>query len=315
MPYTPDLVQRSLTIHGHPQGPRLLLNPQRLDWVEHVTVVNLKRTFLTSLQQAAARSSKGDRILVLINGHGIPTIPGSEVRGGVEIEVNGARKFRYLSPVDVFTALRDTEADITVILNSCYSGCWVDRARPPSNMTILARCKDTGEVLSFPASFSGQYGGGFFPYYFSDRLYNKYGLIFPRHPILQVTGGSEHFVAASPATNLSNNSRYNRRQQFSVMRDIVSDLANNLHTAGVLNALPRLLDRSHGYGTALIGVRYLDDISRVTGHSMAGGTRKQAEHAIGSVIQGHQAEDELERLIKQYLNLAQRPQNAASNVP
>jgi hypothetical protein len=298
MPYTPDLMQRSLTIHGHPQGERLLLNPQRLDWVEHVTVGGLKRIFLASLQ-VAARSSKGDRILVLINGHGIFDTPESEVPGSIEIGMNDARKFRYLSPVEVFTALRHTEADITVVLNSCYSGCWVNRARPPSNMTILARCNDTGEVLSFPASFSGH---------------------------LQVTGGSEHFVAASPATNLSYNSRYSQRQQFSEMKDIVSDLAKNLHTAGVLNAKPPLLDRSRGYGTALIGVGYLDDLplrswqihppsSRVVGRSMTGGARNQAEHAIGSVVQGHQPEGELGQLIKLYLNLAQRPQNSASNVP
>jgi hypothetical protein len=325
MPYTPDLVQRSLTIHGHPQGQRLLLNSQHLDWVEHVTVVGLKKIFLASLQQVAARSSKGDRILVLINGHGIFDTPESEVPGSIEIGMNDARKFRYLSPVEVFTALRHTEADITVVLNSCYSGCWVNRARPPSNMTILARCNDTGEVLSFPASFSEQYRGGFFPYYFSDRLYNEYGLFFPRPPILQVTGGSEHFVAASPATNLSRDSMYAQRQQFSEMRDIVSDLAKKLHTAGVLDAEPRLLDRSRGYGTALIGVGYLDDLplrlwqlhpqsSSVTGRSIEGGVRNQAERAIGSVVQGHQPEDKLEQLIKLYLNLVQRPQNAASNV-
>jgi hypothetical protein len=326
MPYTPDLVQRSLTIHGHPRGQRLLLNPQRLDWVENVTVVGLKRIFLASLEQAAARSSKGDRIFVLINGHGTLDNPEIEISGCIEIGMNGARKIRYLSPVEVFTALRNTKADITVVLHSCHSGCWIDRARPLSNMTILARCNDTGEVLSFPASFSGQYRGGFFPYYFSDRLYNEYGLFFPRPPVLQVTGGSEHSIAAAPATNLSRNQVYIQRQQFSEMKDIVSDLAKNLHMAGVLNAEPRLLDRSQGYGTALIGVRYLDDLplrlwqlhprsSSVTGRSMAGGARNQAERAIGSVVQGHQPEDKLEQLIKLYLNLAQRPQNSASNVP
>jgi hypothetical protein len=49
---------------------------------------------------------------------------------------------------------------------------------------------------------------------------------------------------------------------------------------------------------------------------MAGGARNQTERAIGSVVQGHQrSEDKLEQLIKLYLNLGQRPQNAASNVP
>jgi len=169
--------------------------------------MNLKRTSLASLQQAAARSSKSDRILVLINGHGIFHDVQNQVPGSIGIGNNVVGTAQYLSPLDVVTALRGTKADITVILNSCYSGQWVNAAQL-CNMTILARCSDTGEVLSFPASHSGQYRGGFFPYYFGDRLYNEYGPFFPRPPILQAAGGSHRFVDAFPATNLSPESRY-----------------------------------------------------------------------------------------------------------
>lgn len=66
---------------------------------------------------------------------------------------------------------------------------------------------------------------------------------------------------------------------------------------------------------------------------MAGGAHNQAERAFGSVMQGHQIERavgsvlqghqldheprerKLEKLVKLYLGLVQRPQNAASNVP
>lgn len=96
--------------------------------------------------------------------------------------------------------------------------------------------------MSFPSSRSGRYRGGFFPYYFGDRLCNEWGLFFRRPAILQAAGGSNRFVDAFPAINLSPESRSSQRLHFSAMKDIVSDVARNLHAAGVLNAEPRLLD-------------------------------------------------------------------------
>jgi hypothetical protein len=99
--------------------------------------------------------------------------------------------------------------------------------------------------------------------------------------------------------------------------------------AGVLNAEPRLLDQSQGYGTALIDVGNLEGLrlrlwqlhpasSCTTGCCMAGGARNQTERTVGSIVQGHQPDREprdekLGKLVKLYLG--QRPQNAASNVP
>ncbi|KAF8424361.1 hypothetical protein EV426DRAFT_712170 [Tirmania nivea] len=140
--------REKLRLHGEPSASRVLIPTTQTDtsehfgWVTQCLARDLKTKFLDELSTRARATRFGERLVVIIVGHG-------GKGGGVGISehrrVQWGRCLRLLQPSEVLRIVMDSQGAVTVVVNTCHSGCWNEAAvvlglaNYDSNITILAR--------------------------------------------------------------------------------------------------------------------------------------------------------------------------------
>jgi len=199
------MYQRYLEAHGHPQEERVVLNTSNsTPLFRQIPDSSLKATFLAEINSVFSAAEDGGQILLTVNGYGSNE---GDSFGGVEIDVGGAAP-TYLRPSDVFCLIpADRNLNITIIINSCFSGKWVEVATDmgiSGQIILITRCDTDSEILAFPEDATRRTCGGYFGKFLVNEFYREYGYHFPRPPIFQgVTGdGREIYHSCFPGTNL-----------------------------------------------------------------------------------------------------------------
>ncbi|RPB22723.1 hypothetical protein L211DRAFT_321260 [Terfezia boudieri ATCC MYA-4762] len=175
------------------------MSSSSLDWVIKTRKRTLKSRFLHELRRMANSTLPNDRLIILISGHG--STPNTLESGGGEDEVRDiaigtkwSGTYNFLAPSEVLEIIEQVQGSTTVILNSCFSGIRVKSARERNlgcsrypSISVIARCEEEGEILSFPnADVPGEQDnqrGGYFINSVANKIYSEYEIFFPRPPI------------------------------------------------------------------------------------------------------------------------------------
>ena len=157
-------------LHGQPHRKRKTVYSlgMTLGHLRHCSITQLKRTFLEELARMGADSVPGDRILIILVGHGNQQPFGlciSDVQDGdPEFESH------YLltrSDVDGILGRLNPMISQCIISNSCFSGAWLCSSGNRSSMVAVS---DEGTSGSFDQSASGGCRGGYFTAALADTL-------------------------------------------------------------------------------------------------------------------------------------------------
>ena len=255
-----DIAPHVLHSHGHPNGPRLLLN-QRFSgygWASRYEKHALKSEFLNGVARLAAESTNDDRLVIIIIGHG------SNVAGQIGIGESRralrAAKPILLHPDEVFGRLHQGtfKGEATLIINSCYSGKWAQAAEHlgmvgvHSGVTVLTRCLPDAKVYAFPGSASAKHRGGFFSNVAVDRVLQAFVRFLPRPSVIasspvvfpehNITPGTPEVSARKIPPPIS-------------LQQMVSDMANDMQALGVARAgRPSVVHSNNVDGIALMGI-------------------------------------------------------------
>jgi len=178
--------QRYLEASGHPHAERVLLNTSTSPPLfRQIQDGSLKAAFLGEINSVFSAAEDGDQILLIVNGHGNDE---ENSFGGVEVDVGGPAP-SYLMPSDVLSLIpADRGLSITIIVNSCFSGKWVEVATDmgvSERVILVTRCDTDWEILSFPEDATRRVCGGYFGNFLVNEFYREYGYHFPRPAVFQ----------------------------------------------------------------------------------------------------------------------------------
>ena len=109
--------------HGNARAQRLAMMADLQQFSLYVEPQKIKKRFLEIVQDYASATTRGDRLLIIISGHGERGI-GLEGAVNVGCKQNGGPK--RLMPREILQLLAGCLGDVTIIVNSCYSGHWVE---------------------------------------------------------------------------------------------------------------------------------------------------------------------------------------------
>ena len=196
-------------MHGHPQAERVVLNTSKSPPLfGQIPDSSLKAAFLGEINSVFSAAEDGDQILLIVNGHG--SDEGNSF-GGVEIDVGGAAS-SYLMPSNVLSLIPvDKNLNITIIINSCFFGKWVEVATEmgiSDQIILITRCDIDSEILAFSEDATRRTCGGYFGNFLVNEFYREYEYHFPRPTIFQevTDDGREVYHSCFPGTNLPHTS-------------------------------------------------------------------------------------------------------------
>ncbi|KAF8526419.1 hypothetical protein BDD12DRAFT_870727 [Trichophaea hybrida] len=224
-----EVVKEAVHLHGHASAPRILIRNQSGPWMRQVTAGDLRKVFIDSIGDVVEKCSTDDLLVVIITGHGDDD---SRRHGHVRVgQSTIMHTRRFLSPKDVFDVTAKNMGYTTVVVNSCFSGIWVEYANRFVDKTttlVISRALGTDEIHSFSESGSGRFRGGFFGNCFVNRLYREYDLHFPRPAVTEYNDeGRLREVKAALPGNLAAAVDIERKKFTTVqasLPDIVQDL-------------------------------------------------------------------------------------------
>ncbi|KAF8443441.1 hypothetical protein BGX38DRAFT_757744 [Terfezia claveryi] len=290
----------NLALHGHPRADRVVINTPDtpLDWVIKTRKRRLKSRFLHELRQRGG---------------------GEDEVGGIAIGTKWSGTYNFLAPSEVFEIIEQVQGSTTVILNSCFSGIWVKSARERNlgcgsypSISIIARCEEEGEILSFPdADIPGEHEnqrGGYFINSVANQIYSEYGIFFPRPPIATgVIGEQNIYTNPFPPSNIQLSARAARTKTTTLcnlIRAVQSELRIMVGDISIpqFSVAPNL--------SALEAIRP-NLVLRLDS------TVPPASGAVGQSVPGllEQRHPKTTHLVRLYQYLPNTPRNTGGNVP
>ncbi|KAI9801220.1 MAG: hypothetical protein M1825_003494 [Sarcosagium campestre] len=168
-------------IHGQPHRARKVVcsSGQSLSHLRFCPVRELRERFLRNLQQFGADSKPGDRLLIILIGHGSiepdlglligeldPTDPQTHVMDPDSPEFDPRYRITRQDVEQNLTTMSPF-ATRCILSNSCYSGGWICSN---SSRSVMAAVNDENESVSVQRSASGAYRGSYFTAAFCDAL-------------------------------------------------------------------------------------------------------------------------------------------------
>ena len=157
-------------VHGQPHRTRKVVYQEgmTLGHLRHCPEETLKDDFLKCVQRMASDSKPGDRLLVILLGHGFePPDLGLSVGDWDELDEE-CRKTYLIQTDDINNALQSHPfVSKCVISNSCFSGNWICSN---SSRSAIVAVGDRMESDSFSRSANGTYRGSYFTAALCDTL-------------------------------------------------------------------------------------------------------------------------------------------------
>jgi hypothetical protein len=193
-----DTIAHQIGLHGHCRASRIVLNQGQsgFHWATKEKRRKLKKRFLEEVKHFVQKTEFGDRLLISITGHG--TDAEGHV-GSVSIGQRSIGVHTWLSPQEFLPLVASCKSEVTLIINSCFSGAWVDEAYrlklvPPkgcdtvpriwSGISILAGGKRDEYIHSFSYSGSKKARCGYFMNTLAGKIYEEFGILFPRPTVI-----------------------------------------------------------------------------------------------------------------------------------
>ena len=126
-------------------------NSEDYGWVTCHSESDLERKALNMIENSCRSTRRGDHVIVFVVGHGHPS---GHDHGSVYLGRN------LLRPEDVFgnRAVLRCEADVTLIVDACYSGVWATKsAEYTFNATFEVICGADDNTETLPCGESGSH--------------------------------------------------------------------------------------------------------------------------------------------------------------
>jgi hypothetical protein len=172
------------------QDPRAVQGQtlREVPWSTKIQPRQLKRKFLKTLKTMTSLTKPEDVLLVFLCGYGAEDYSN---KGSVEIGESRFGVPKLLFPKEVLRIIAGCVGRTTVIVNSCYSGFWLEEARMSTldGVTIITGGTREEEIHAYSMSGSYKARGGYFINSLAAALYRQHGLHFPRQKVLQSGSG------------------------------------------------------------------------------------------------------------------------------
>jgi len=147
-------------LHGYGgANRRVVFSKDEPNFMTHAVPHQLKQRFLDAITGIAAKADDGERIMIIIVGHGNSS---GEVGIGTVSESLSDDEVLTREEVEAVLAPAKDGVEVTILTTACYSGLWaVPFEALHTQPTVLAATEATEMNWSFPKSGSGRNRGSF----------------------------------------------------------------------------------------------------------------------------------------------------------
>lgn len=228
-----DLPDRSRwNLHGHAHAERVVIGDECDEPMQHDKIdgARFQAVVMAKLNGYFTQMVKGDRLVIFFVGHGV----GVGVDKGALLigTTNSALKPEYFFANRM---LVDTLGDVTVVVDCCYSGAWIEKAQVlsekplGSSIEILCGANAQEETLSWGESGSQRRRGGIFANFVAASVHGEFDLHFPRPRVLEANG--QQYVDVFPPANIQNaqqDTKFQFRSSWTSLKKMSQEMASGM---------------------------------------------------------------------------------------
>jgi hypothetical protein len=226
---------------------------REVPWSTKIQPRQLKRKFLKTLKTMTSLTKPEDVLLVFLCGYGAEDYSN---KGSVEIGESRFGVPKLLFPMEVLRIIAGCVGRTTVIVNSCYSGFWLEEARMSTldGVTIITGGTREEEIHAYSMSGSYKARGGYFINSLAAALYRQHGLHFPRQKVLQ--SGSGVYTEIFPPPHNIDIARVNAppQKEWHNLQELVQQISDEMNTQREVMSHPQVMNPGESSCTQFFGV-------------------------------------------------------------